>query len=190
LKAASWIWFSGGTRRSHAEEGAQRSRLFYVAMTRSQKFLFLTYAPIPGKNNRYAKKSVFCDDVLVSKQVKRTLPELICSQTNRTAAQSGYSKRRTFLQRPQRISTVKHRKVAETRWQPEPMPLSCYFVYLKGSYELFSRRVLAHKGHFAKQDLLASQFATLEEPTDAIVVDASRSPQEIVPEICKQLGFA
>jgi gluconokinase len=50
--------------------------------------------------------------------------------------------------------------------------------------------VLARKGHFAKQDLLAGQFATLEEPTDAIVVDASRSPQGIVAEICKQLGFA
>src|ERR1700690_2570556 len=31
------------------------------------------------------------------------------------------------------------------------------FVYLKGSYKLFSQRVLARKGHFAKQDLLASQ---------------------------------
>src|SRR5271169_3319441 len=40
-------------------------RLFYVAMTRSQKFLFMTYAPVPGKNNRYAKKSEFWDDVLV-----------------------------------------------------------------------------------------------------------------------------
>ncbi|MGB9463282.1 MAG: gluconokinase, partial [Candidatus Acidiferrum sp.] len=50
------------------------------------------------------------------------------------------------------------------------------FVYLKGSYELFSKRVLARKGHFAKQDLLASQFADLEEPKDAITVDARKSP--------------
>jgi DNA helicase-2/ATP-dependent DNA helicase PcrA len=50
-------------------------RLFYVAMTRSQKFLFMTYAPIPGMNNWYAKKSVFWDDVLISKYVKRTLPD-------------------------------------------------------------------------------------------------------------------
>jgi len=50
-------------------------RLFYVAMTRSQKFLFMTYAPISGKNDRYAKKSVFWDDVLVSKYVKRTTPD-------------------------------------------------------------------------------------------------------------------
>ena len=50
-------------------------RLFYVAMTRSQKFLHLTWAPIAGKNNRYARKSEFWDDVLVSKYVKRRVPD-------------------------------------------------------------------------------------------------------------------
>jgi gluconokinase len=64
------------------------------------------------------------------------------------------------------------------------------FVYLKGSYELFSQRVLARKGHFAKQDLLTSQFATLEEPTDAMVVDAAQSPEDMVTEVCKLLGLA
>lgn len=46
-------------------------RLFYVAMTRSQKFLFLTWAPIPGKNNRYTRPSEFWEDILASKYVKR-----------------------------------------------------------------------------------------------------------------------
>jgi gluconokinase len=64
------------------------------------------------------------------------------------------------------------------------------FVYLKGSYELFSQRVSARKGHFAKQDLLASQFATLEEPTDAITVDAALLPEQIVAEVRRQLGLA
>jgi gluconokinase len=64
------------------------------------------------------------------------------------------------------------------------------FVYLKGSYELFSRRVLSRKGHFAKQDLIASQFAALEEPTDAIIADAAHSPEEIVSEVRRQLGVA
>jgi gluconokinase len=64
------------------------------------------------------------------------------------------------------------------------------FVYLKGCYELFSQRVLARKGHFAKQDLLASQFATLEEPADAITVDAMQSPEQIVAEVRKQLNLA
>ena len=60
-------------------------RLFYVAMTRSQKFLFMTYAPISGKNNRYAKKSVFWDDILVSKYVKRLPPDY--SKRKRTSSQ-------------------------------------------------------------------------------------------------------
>ncbi len=50
-------------------------RLFYVAMTRSQKFLHMTWAPIAGKNNRYVSPSDFWTDVLVSKFVKRRRPE-------------------------------------------------------------------------------------------------------------------
>ena len=46
-------------------------RLFYVAMTRGQKFLHLTWAPIAGKNNRYVRASQFWDDILASKHVKR-----------------------------------------------------------------------------------------------------------------------
>ena len=50
-------------------------RLFYVAMTRSMKFLHMTWAPIEGKNNWYIKKSEFWDDVLGSRWVKRRLPD-------------------------------------------------------------------------------------------------------------------
>ncbi len=50
-------------------------RLFYVAMTRSKKFLHMTWAPIEGKNNWYVRKSEFWDDVLVSKWVKRRKPD-------------------------------------------------------------------------------------------------------------------
>ena len=50
-------------------------RLFYVAMTRSMKFLHMTWAPIKGKNNRYVKKSEFWDDVLASRWVKRRKPD-------------------------------------------------------------------------------------------------------------------
>lgn len=45
-------------------------RLFYVAMTRAQKFLHMTWAPVPG-NQLYQSRSVFWDDVLASKYVKR-----------------------------------------------------------------------------------------------------------------------
>jgi DNA helicase-2/ATP-dependent DNA helicase PcrA len=50
-------------------------RLFYVAMTRSQKYLHLTWAPIAGKNNRYASASEFWNDILASKHVKRRAPD-------------------------------------------------------------------------------------------------------------------
>jgi DNA helicase-2/ATP-dependent DNA helicase PcrA len=62
-----------GVERQARYEGTveDERRLFYVAMTRSQKFLHLTWAPIPGKNNRYTRASEFWDSILVSKHVKR-----------------------------------------------------------------------------------------------------------------------
>jgi gluconokinase len=61
-------------------------------------------------------------------------------------------------------------------------------VYLKGSYELILRRVETRHGHFAKESILANQFAILEEPEDAIVVDVNGSPQEIVADIRRRIG--
>ena len=49
-------------------------RLFYVAMTRSQKYLCMTWAPIPGVN-RYQRASEFWENILTSKWVKRRVPE-------------------------------------------------------------------------------------------------------------------
>ncbi|WP_420636645.1 ATP-dependent helicase [Candidatus Palauibacter sp.] len=49
-------------------------RLFYVAMTRSQKFLHLTWAPV-SSNQLYRRRSQFWDDILVSKHVKRRPPD-------------------------------------------------------------------------------------------------------------------
>jgi gluconokinase len=63
-------------------------------------------------------------------------------------------------------------------------------VYLKGSYELLRERLHARKGHYAGEQLLASQFADLEEPTDAVTIDVARTPEEIVAGIRKQLALA
>ncbi|MEW5863226.1 MAG: ATP-dependent DNA helicase [Pseudomonadota bacterium] len=49
-------------------------RLFYVAMTRSQKFLHLTWGAVPG-NQLFQKRSAFWEDVLASKYVKRKAPD-------------------------------------------------------------------------------------------------------------------
>ena len=61
------------------------------------------------------------------------------------------------------------------------------FVYLKGNYGLIAERLRARKGHFADEHILAGQFADLEEPTDAIVVDIGATPEEIVAKICRRL---
>ena len=63
-------------------------------------------------------------------------------------------------------------------------------VYLKGDYALFAERIRRRHGHFAGEGILAGQFADLEEPVDAIMVDAAKSPEEIVAEIRKQLGLS
>jgi gluconokinase len=63
-------------------------------------------------------------------------------------------------------------------------------VYLKGSYELLRERLHSRKGHYAGEQILAGQFADLEEPTDAITVDAAQSPEQIVTEIRKQFALA
>jgi gluconokinase len=65
--------------------------------------------------------------------------------------------------------------------------LAARIVYLKGSYEVIDEHLRARKGHFADDKILAAQFADLEEPTDAIVVDVRLEPEAIVDEICKQL---
>jgi gluconokinase len=62
------------------------------------------------------------------------------------------------------------------------------FVFLRGTYPQIYQRLLARKGHFADEHILASQFAALEEPSDAVVVDITPAPEQIVDEICLQLG--
>jgi len=62
------------------------------------------------------------------------------------------------------------------------------FVYLKGSYELIARRLRQRHGHFASETILASQFAALEEPDDAITVEIDHTGEEIVADIIRQLG--
>jgi gluconokinase len=63
-------------------------------------------------------------------------------------------------------------------------------VYLKGSFELFRERLRARKGHYAGEQILAGQFADLEEPADAITIDAAQSPEQIVAEIRKRLALS
>ncbi|MGH9510895.1 MAG: gluconokinase [Terriglobales bacterium] len=68
--------------------------------------------------------------------------------------------------------------------------LDVKFVYLKGSYEVIYQRLISRHGHFATEKILRSQFQTLEEPNDAIVVDVSQPPERIVSEIRRNLNLA
>ena len=67
----------------------------------------------------------------------------------------------------------------------EDLPVT--WVYLKGSPELIQLRMLRRTNHFMKADMLASQFADLEEPSDALLIDISESPDAIVERILSAL---
>lgn len=64
------------------------------------------------------------------------------------------------------------------------------FIFLKGSRELIGGRMAARKGHYMPVSLLDSQFAILEEPTDAITVSVEPTPEEIVRDILQRLDKA
>lgn len=65
-------------------------------------------------------------------------------------------------------------------------------VYLRGSFELISRRLAQRQRHFMQAPLLQSQFDTLEEPgpdENALIVDAGAQPDQIVTEIVSRLDL-
>lgn len=59
------------------------------------------------------------------------------------------------------------------------------WIYLSSSFDLISKRLNSRKNHFMPSDLLKSQFDILEEPKDALRVDISLSPSEIIKMIKK-----
>ena len=61
------------------------------------------------------------------------------------------------------------------------------FVYLQAAPEVLAQRLEQRTGHFFTRPLLDSQLSTLEAPADAITVDASRTPEEIVREVQERL---
>jgi gluconokinase len=64
-----------------------------------------------------------------------------------------------------------------------------HLVYLKGERALFSERLLERPGHYMKWPMLESQLATLEEPLDAVTVNASSPPGKIVQDIREKLSL-
>ena len=62
-------------------------------------------------------------------------------------------------------------------------------VYLHGELSLIHERMLHRTGHYMDPKLLESQFETLEEPADAIVVDVAATPPDIVRQIRSSLAI-
>jgi gluconokinase len=61
------------------------------------------------------------------------------------------------------------------------------FVFLRGSQATIADRIGRRRDHFMPPSLLASQFATLEEPEDAIAVDVGGSPEAIAAAALERL---
>ena len=70
----------------------------------------------------------------------------------------------------------------------EDLPHNAYrFVWLKVSRDVIAERLSHRAGHYMNPALLDSQLATLEPPTDALVISAEGTPEETVALILKQL---
>jgi len=63
------------------------------------------------------------------------------------------------------------------------------FVYLKGDPAIIRQRLRQRVGHFAREGLLASQYAALEEPGDALTVAIDETPEQIARHISEGLGL-
>lgn len=61
-------------------------------------------------------------------------------------------------------------------------------IYLKADPGLLQKRLKERKGHFFTAELLTSQLETLEEPADAITLDAAMEPDTLVADIRRALG--
>ena len=60
---------------------------------------------------------------------------------------------------------------------------SLRFVYLRADEKLLRERLEHRHGHYAGPELLASQLQTLEEPREALWIDAALPPSDIVSRI-------
>ena len=68
-------------------------------------------------------------------------------------------------------------------------PAVVYFVYLRAPLALLRRRLDERGGHFFPPELLESQLDALEEPIDALSLDAARAPDELVGQVTRGLGL-
>lgn len=65
--------------------------------------------------------------------------------------------------------------------------LPVHWVHLAGTMAVIRERMQARKNHFMPDSLLQSQFDTLETPANAISVEISKTPEDMVRDILEQL---
>jgi gluconokinase len=66
--------------------------------------------------------------------------------------------------------------------------LQVTIVYLRATVDQLHRNFSQRSHHFVGENLVPSQLSTLEEPSSAIIEDISRSPEEIVADVCARLN--
>ena len=58
-----------------------------------------------------------------------------------------------------------------------------HWIYLKGAFELIYQRMQQRDDHFMPSSLLQSQFDILEEPAEAVTIDISLKPAQIIESL-------
>jgi len=76
-----------------------------------------------------------------------------------------------------------------TRLAEGTAPGAVRFVHLDVPMDVLCARLETRVGHFMPPELLASQLDTLEAPRDALWVDGTKPPAEIVARIRHELGI-
>jgi carbohydrate kinase (thermoresistant glucokinase family) len=62
------------------------------------------------------------------------------------------------------------------------------WIYLKGEFDLIRSRLGARRHKYMPASLLESQFAALQPPTNAIVVDVAATPEKCVAAIIEVMA--
>jgi gluconokinase len=60
-------------------------------------------------------------------------------------------------------------------------------VFLTGDFETIVARAAGRRGHYMKADMVKSQFEALEAPKDALTLDITLTPEEIVQTVLAHL---
>ena len=66
-------------------------------------------------------------------------------------------------------------------------PQKITWIYLRGDYNTIYERIQLRQNHFLKESLLRSQFNTLEEPKNALILDVLLEPKIMIKQIIDRL---